>query len=183
MRRLQLAGTCSWWPWWESSCAKLDLCITHRELRQGYNNSKIPHAKSLSTGGFSLNMCMYVCIHTVGVCQCKSVWSRLRLQVGIFIKEKNLNLSSKFFVLVHFEFSVVLRITTGCMLFVISCFYSRQVSSAQLLFCYYFHLPFLALGLVEWTHGFIHACSVIQILFFTFFAWKDATYYRRVYWW
>lgn len=95
---------------------------------------------------------MYVFVYSCSesFCQCKSVWSKLHLQVYIFffiyIYKTPFNLSSELLVSVHFEFSVVLKMTAGCMspvicLIIVSIL--GKLIQPSYFFCYYFHLAFL----------------------------------------
>lgn len=115
------------------ACAKLSLWRTQRVKARVQKFQNTSRQEFVSTGGFSLNICVFflLYIYTVGFCcHCESVWNSLCLQVDIFIIKKNS-------VSVRFEFSVVFKITRGCMLLVICCFFVRQVTSAQLLICYF----------------------------------------------
>lgn len=93
---------------------------------------------------------MYLCIHVVRVfvsvnlyganCICRSIFFFL------YIYKTPFNLSSELLVSVHFEFSVVLKMTAGCMspvicLIIVSIL--GKLIQPSYFFCYYFHLAFL----------------------------------------
>lgn len=72
---------------------------------------------------------------------------------GLYFYKTPFNLSSELLVSVHFEFSVALKMTAGCMSLVICLIIvsilGKLLQPSYIFFCYYFHLAFLAGGVGE----------------------------------